>query len=415
MVFLFKLTSFLFGYVGILVRGESLEKFLNLAAGRGIYLWDIKRTGENEIFVKARLSAVKPLRHIGRKARCKFHFQQREGLPFMVSRIKKRKSMVLGAAVFLAGLYILSSFIWFIDVTGAQSLPAEEIKKIAAEAGLRTGAARFSINRENVEKQIINGMPEISYVGVTIRGTRATIEIAEKTIIPEEEVTPSDIVAKKSGLVKEVLVLVGNPMVKEGDTVVPGQVLISGVIPPPQEEPENLDQNDIRQTPPRPATYVQARGVVRARVWYEGYAEVPMSQQRTGDTGNSFARLCINFKGKEIILSGKQQIPFDNYRVERSVKKLPVWRNISIPVELVTLEYLEVQRYNIHYSRKEAAQLARSKALTMAKSGVESKAVIVEEHANEIVSINPDNLVRYKAYIETLEDIGAEKRLSQQD
>ena len=40
---LLRLFSFLLGHVSLVVRGEFLEKFVNLAASRGIYLWDITR------------------------------------------------------------------------------------------------------------------------------------------------------------------------------------------------------------------------------------------------------------------------------------------------------------------------------------------------------------------------------------
>ncbi|MHB8158554.1 MAG: sporulation protein YqfD, partial [Desulfocucumaceae bacterium] len=99
-MFLFKFISFLFGYVSILVRGENLEKFLNMAASRGIFLWDIKRVGESELYVKTRLSSVGPLRHIGRNTKTLFKFKSREGLPFIISRIRKRKSLIAGAVVF---------------------------------------------------------------------------------------------------------------------------------------------------------------------------------------------------------------------------------------------------------------------------------------------------------------------------
>ncbi len=412
-MFLFKLGSFIFGFVSMIVKGQNLEKFLNMASSRGIYLWDIKRLGSHEIMVKARLSAVRPLRHIGRKVGCRFKFKDREGLPFIISRLKKRKSLLIGLIVFLVGLYTLSSFIWFIDVKGNQKLEQEAILKIAAEAGLKIGAFKFTADTSEAENLIKEKLPEVSYVGININGTRAVIEIAEKTIIERPAAAPADIVSKKSGLIKEVLVLAGNPMVSEGDTVVPGQVLISGVIPPVQQEnPETGENPEAQQLEPLPPVYVQARGVVRARVWYEGYAEMPLVQDMTGETGKSFTRVCIKFRGKEIILSGKQEVPFENYRLERSVKKPPSWRNLTIPVELVTEKYLEIQKYKKQYSREEAANLAKSKALSLAKAGIDAKAIILNEHVREIVTKNPDNLVRFKAYIEALEDIGVERPLN---
>lgn len=415
-MFLFRLISFLFGYVNILVKGDNLEKFLNMAASRGIYLWDIKRVGENEIFVKTRLSAVRPLRHIGRKTKSRFNFRSREGLPFMISRIRKRKSLIIGVVFFLLGLYVLSSFVWFIDVKGNRQLPADMVLKTAAEAGLKVGSIKFRVDQEQVESLIRERIPEISYVGVSISGTRATIEIAEKIIIQKQQLQPAHIVARKAGLVKEVLVLVGNPAVKEGDTVVPGQVLISGVILPPEEQNPgqagNTAGGQVKPVPSGPPTYVHARGLVRARVWYEGYGEAPLLEEGTRPTGNSVSRVCIKIGGKEIILSGTQNIPYSLFKVEREVKKPPGWRNISIPVELISEKYLEMENYREKRSRAEAVGLARRKALESARSGISDEVMIVKEQTREVTLKNPENLVRYTASIEVLEDIGIEKPLN---
>ena len=83
-MFLFKLMSFLLGYVTILVTGDAPEKFINMAASRGISLWDVARSGEGGIRLKVRLSAVKPLRHMARRTRCRFRICRREGPLFIL-------------------------------------------------------------------------------------------------------------------------------------------------------------------------------------------------------------------------------------------------------------------------------------------------------------------------------------------
>ena len=417
-MFLFRFISFLFGYVNILVKGENLEKFLNKAASRGIFLWDIRRVGENEILVKTRLSAVKPLRHIGRTTGSLFRFKAREGLPFIISRLKKRKSLLLGAMLFLIGLYSLSSFIWFIDIKGNKALPAEKVLQIAAEGGLKPGVIRFKVDEARVEGYMRDKLPEVYYISVEISGTRATIEIAEKTIKRKEEQHPASIVAQKAGLVKEVLVLVGNPLVKEGDTVVPGQTLISGIIPPP--EPSGSVPGDsagdpgLNPPPVLPPAYVHAAGVVRARVWYEGYGEVFLVEDGIRKTGNSISRVCIKISGREIILKGDRSIPFADYEVQMNVKKAPGWRNLSIPVEIITEVYNETESFRVSRSRAEALELARQNALESARSGIGDDAQIIEEKTGEVSLKNPENIVRMRAYVETLEDIGIERPIERQ-
>lgn len=86
---LMKFWSFVIGYVTLLVEGAGLEKFLNMAVSRGIYLWDIVWLDPQKIRLKVRISAIRALRHIARRTHCRFHIQAKEGLPFTAARFKK--------------------------------------------------------------------------------------------------------------------------------------------------------------------------------------------------------------------------------------------------------------------------------------------------------------------------------------
>lgn len=408
---LFKLMSYLLGYVVILVTGEAPEKFVNMAASRGIYLWDIARVGDGAILLKVRLSAVKSLRHIARRTRCRFRIRRRRGLPFHFARLRLRKALALGAVFSLGALYLLSSFVWFIEVRGNERLSAAEVLGVAAEAGLSRGAPKWKIETGRVEAKIEERLPLVTWTGVYIKGTKVTIEVAERLVPEEEDRRPSHIVAAKTGLIKEVLVLNGHPAVKEGDTVVPGQVLISGEIPPLEEPSRPGEEKKPGEVPKiiRPSRYVHAHGIVRARVWYEGYGEAKIVETGRRLTGRVESRVSMKFEGKEIILSGNQNIPYEYYEVETFVKRMPEWRNLAIPVELVTVKYLELADYREERGRVGARRIAEERALEMVLNQLPKDARVQERRVEEVLTGHPENLVRVKAVIETVEDIGNEK------
>jgi len=109
-MFILRILNFLIGHVVLLVTGQAVEKFINMAASRGIFLWDIKMLEENKIILKVRLSAVKPLRHIARKTGCRFRIEKRSGLPFFLVRLSRRKALVAGCFLCMAIIYVLSSY-----------------------------------------------------------------------------------------------------------------------------------------------------------------------------------------------------------------------------------------------------------------------------------------------------------------
>ncbi|GAB6158104.1 sporulation protein YqfD [Desulfotomaculum varum] len=411
---LLRLFSFLLGHVSLVVRGEFLEKFVNMAASRGIYLWDITRLSEDRVRVKARISDIRSLKQIARTTHSGFKIVERRGLPFLINSLKKRKLLAIGGIFFLAILYFLSSFVWFIEITGNDKLAAAEIKQIAAQAGLRPGVAKWQLDTRQVETALREKIPSLAWAGVYIKGTKAIIEVAEKKLVQPEpnRGRPAHIVAGKAGLIKEVLVLEGQAMVKEGDTVLPGSILISGEII--QEiRPEASNQPlPPGQEPPPPQTvshFVQAKGIVRARVWYEGYGECKFSETVEKLSGQQKTSVRIKFGPKEIIIAGPAVSPYRYYQTSQTVKSLPKWRNLAIPVEVTTVKYLEVIKERVNHGRAGAQKIAEQKALAAVKAKLPQGAKLVEQRLEQVNTGREEDMVRIKAFVETIEDIGVVK------
>ncbi len=408
-----KLLSLLTGYVSLMVQGESLEKFVNMAAGRGIFLWDIVRLNNHAIQAKVRISEVRPLRHIAKTTGSRFKIVERRGLPFFSHRLRQRKLLAIGAVVFLVTLYLLSSFVWFIDVTGTDKLSPQQIKGIASQAGLRPGMAKWNLDVKAVEKEIRDQLPSVAWAGITVEGTRVTIEIAERKLVTEDvNKGPAHIIAGKAGLIKEVLVLKGQAMVKEGDTVLPGQVLISGetqeeIKPEPSTQP--LPEG---QEPPEPkymSHFVQAKGIVRARVWYEGYGECLLRETVEEFSGQEKTSVRIKFGSKEIIISGPKSSPYQHDETKQLVKRLPQWRNIQFPVELSTVRYREKIIHRLNHGSAGAKKIAEQRAMEELRAKLPEGAKITQQRLEEINTGRLEELVRIKVFVETVEDIGQTK------
>lgn len=402
-MFLFKLISYLFGHVFLVVKGNSLEKFINMAANRGIYLWDITKLGANRIRVGVRLSGIRPLRHIARETACRFKIKSRVGIPFIVERMKKRKILVAGAFIFVIVLYILSSFVWFIEIEGNDKISGKDILLAVRQVGLSEGVWRGDIDTAVIEQAIKDKLPIVAWVGVFIEGTKVRIEIVEKKIIGNEiSDQPTHIVATKTGLLQGILVLSGQAVVAEGDVVEVGQVLISGEVIPEQ----TINQNNGVMDLPR---YLQAQGVVRARVWYEGYGEAKLVEMLIKPSGKQTERFSIKMVGQEIILKGPSQIPFTKYQSEITVKTFPLWRDFAVPVEFIKVQYLELKKHREERTKTEARKLAEQKAWSQVKLKLPTEHKILKQRVEHIETEQQENLVRVKVLVETLEEIGTEK------
>lgn len=410
MVFVFKILAYLFGHVTMVVSGRALEKFINLAARRGIYFWDIRRLDADRIMIKARLGGIKPLRHIARDTGSRFQIDRRMGLPFLLGQVRRRKALTFGAVSFLVALYCLSSFVWFVQVDGNVKIADREILDAAREAGLYSGAAKWRYEVFVVEDRIREKFPELAWVGLEIRGTKAFLTVVEKKFPPPDaHDTPADILAAKAGLVRDVLVMSGQATVREGDTVFPGQLLISGEIWPP----EALDpRGAILNIEPR---LVRARGIVNARVWYEAYGEAPLVEEVHEPTGREAKQRTIRIRDRQTVVWGPRQEPFRSFEVSETVWEGPGWRNYSLPVEVVTRIYRETKIRLVRHDRSEALRLAEQQAREILKSRIPPEVEVLNERVELVHTGSREQLVRIRIIVETLEDIGVEKpRLERQ-
>ncbi|MHB1418933.1 MAG: sporulation protein YqfD [Bacillota bacterium] len=396
---------YIWGYVVLQVEGPALEKFINLAIERGSYLWDAAWVGA-ALRVKVNIGGFWALRHIARKTGCRFVILRKAGLPFYYIRLRRRKMLAMGAVFFLVALYYMSSFFWFVQVKSTEELrylDEDRILKVARFYGLYPGVAKGKVKLPWVENGIAANLPEIAYVVVKTRGTAATIEVVERNNLQKNYVDKrhANIIAAKDGVVTEILVLTGEGKVNEGDTVRKGQVLISGVIQPPIPEVTGTPGTGVPPQPPPILT--RAKGLVRARIWYQADGEAPLVLTEGRLTGQSQTGIRVVIGNKTLELKGPRKPPYAYYQEQQTVKTLPRWRNIQIPVEVISTTYLEVKKVSRDLGLEGANQLAVDLAWKKIHKEIPQQSRI-EHQQVEIMQAGPEK-VRIRLTVETIEDI----------
>ena len=125
----------------------------------------------------------------------------------------------------------LSGFIWHIEVTGTASLPAEEVQSFLAQNGFHEGVHWRAAEVNYYESLLMASFDECAWVHINRDGTNALVEIGESVAKPpmHTNTAPANLKAAKSGTVVQVTVLSGWQAVREGEGVVKGDLLVSGV------------------------------------------------------------------------------------------------------------------------------------------------------------------------------------------
>lgn len=339
-----RLIRYLLGTLRLELTGGDIERFLNLCLEEGVLLWDLQRQ-PGRLRVTLMLTDFFRLRPVARASRCRVRIRGRYGFPFLSRRLKRRPFLLAGAALGLAALIWAGSHFWVVDVriSGPGYLDPRAILAVAAEAGLRKGAWKARVDLSHVTQQLKSRIEELSWAVVRVDGTRAVIEVVEKgAVTPPDQALCVHLVARKSGVVEQVIPYQGEPLVKKGDVVQAGDMLVEcalrywaggrpAVIPgmplPPRE--------DLART-------VVAQASVKARVAYRQYYEYPAVEQVKEPTGRRHVQWVLNWKGRSIILRGRGPVPFADYEVTTRAISPGQWRNWPPPVEIEIREALEV-------------------------------------------------------------------------
>lgn len=234
------------GYVKIRVSGYSPERFINACRYRNIYLWGLlPRKGAYEMYTT--IQGFKKLKPIIRKTGTKVSVIGRFGLPFFFHRYRKRKLFFIGALGSVAMIYVMSLFIWNIDVTGNISRSDETLLEFLEENHVNHGMLKSQIDCSRIVKDIRKQYDDIIWVSASIRGTRLIIQIKENETLEKEKLLEenvgegdssaettdgicTDIIANKDCIITEIITRKGTPLVKVGDTVKKGDVLVSGAV-----------------------------------------------------------------------------------------------------------------------------------------------------------------------------------------
>ena len=385
--------NYILGYVNILVEGYFVEKFINICNKQKIFLWNLKRSKTTIIYANVSIKDFKKLKPIAQKTKCKIKIKSKKGLPFIFNKYKKRKIFVIGLAMVLITIFTLSKFIWNIEVIGNEKINADEIIQIANENNLKIGKFKNKVDTKKIINKLRLERDDIAWIGIEIKGTNAIIKIVESipkpNIIDDEEFC--NIVATKDAIIKKISAQNGTPVVKEGEIVKKGTVLIAGWL-------------EGKYTGTR---YVHATGSVQGKVWYTQKERIYFKQQKKEQTGNVENKYSLNINNFKINFT-KTLSKFQNYDTICKSKKILLFSNFYLPIELIKITNTEVNITDITYTLEEAKNIGIEKA----KQELNNKI----ENLNNILSIQINDsqtseYIEVEVTYEMLENIGTKEKI----
>jgi similar to stage IV sporulation protein len=223
--------SYIRGNVTVQVRGRRLEEFLNTCSVKKIVTWDVRYRG-SKLELTLHLSDFFRLRPLLKQTGCRAHVKTRQGLPFFLVRLERRKFFAAGLLLFVLGMYLLSSIVWSVHITGNGKIPKDEVLEAARKHGIHSLQWKPKLDDPaQLSRELLAELPGATWIGVEVKGTQVQIEIVEAVEPDRQELlNPRHLVSTSDAVVTEIFAERGKPVVEPNTAVKKGQILISGII-----------------------------------------------------------------------------------------------------------------------------------------------------------------------------------------
>ncbi len=316
-----RLSDVLRGYSVVRVVGAEPTKILDLCVEEGLDFWGAYPEDEFTMILKTRIKQEKRVVEIAEKNACEAEVKAQVGGPIEAKKLKRRPALWVLPVLLMALLAASSLFIWQIDITGNETVGEIEILNALEDSGVYIGSFHPAFTSDNIRSMVLVRVPALKWISVSVHGSRAVIEVRERTNIPEltEEDKGVKLIANHSGVIERMEVLQGNPLFQKGQAALEEETLIDGAVPSTFGAVEIL----------------HASGRVIARTWQELTAILPLDFEAKEYTGERKTRFALEFGEKRINFYTKSRIPDKDYDTIIKRSRLGIKDFFELPVILV--------------------------------------------------------------------------------
>lgn len=342
-----RLIWFLRGYLIITFTGASPQWALNRLTQQRIPFWAAQWHDDFTVSISIPTAyRVQTLDCIDR-GMCQTVNCRKIGFPVLFQKAIHRPVMLIFLALSFLTIGILPQFILFFQVVGNETVPDAQILRALEEIGVSFGMYGPNIDPQKITNQTLKKIPELQWIAVNQNGCRAQVIVRERPEIPEtyNRKGLANVIATKSGIITKQSVLAGQAMHQVGDTVLEGDLLVSGMV-------------DLERT----CTVERARAEIYARTWRESTAVIPEIHSGKVYTGETERTVWLCMGEKRIKILGNSGIsPWNCDKItDKKPLQLPGGLTFPIAIEVETFCFYTPQKERL--SADKAAEILQTYA-----------------------------------------------------
>lgn len=337
------------GYYEICLCGYSPERFMNLCRLNGIILWDIE---PHDQFYLCKISVRdhKRMDAFLKKTKVKADIRKEYGLPFFMQKNKKRKIFFSGILLSLCFLYFMTFFIWSFTFSGNETISDDILFRFINSMGVDYGTYKKKIDIPLMEKEIREYFEDISWVSVKISGTGLSVSVKENTVTDRtdnDREESRDLISPVSGTIVSMITRNGVPLVKTGEEVDVGTLLVEGRIPICDDAGEVLYYDPVK-----------ADADITVRTQYPIHRNISRYYRHKNYTGKEYSIPYLRF-GQNYFALYHRKNPYKLYDAVTTQNTHPILSEFSIPVYWGKKRYCEYVEIEDLYGEKEGRILLK--------------------------------------------------------
>lgn len=309
-----------------------------------------------------------------------------QGALVLLRRLWHRPGLIVGGMLMLLLLLVSSLTVWRVEIKGNERFGAVEIESALATAGLSVGDLSPTLDIAAIKNRFLRENPEISWIGIYLRGTTAQIEVREAST---EGNTPShtgfcNLVASADGVIERISVDAGRAVVTPGATVRAGELLISGIY---------RTATGLRAT--RAEGSVLARSEETVTVF-----QALSSDEKQPDT-REIDGLWLEFFGKKIKLFKKSGKTDAEYDIIKRKEQIILFNRISLPIFIEQDERITYSTRTVTLNEEQVVRMAFSRL----RAEMAARFATAEVVAEQVYAEWTDDGYRLTCRVEYISDI----------
>ncbi|RDU23078.1 sporulation protein YqfD [Anaerosacchariphilus polymeriproducens] len=370
------------GYVKVRLISLAPERFFNMCSNHEIYIWNLKNHDDAYEFYIYRKDFLK-LKNILRKSKSKIIILEKKGFPMFLFKNRKRKAFFCGIVIAFVFLTIMSMFIWDVEINGNVTETDNIIFDYLKEQSVCHGTLKSKIDCEKMEEKLRARFNDIIWASVQINGTRLIVSVQEgnarRIIDKKDKNVPMDLIAKKDGIIENIITRRGVPQVTKGSTVKKGDILVLGRIEILNDAKEVCDYQ-----------YCQSDSDIFGRTEYTYKDEFSLTYNKKVYTNKK--KVSHSIRAFDYLLKiGAQKIPYKHYDFTANEKQLKLSTNFYLPFFLETNIYEEYKVVKNQYTKEQATKIEKLRLKRYCKNLIEKGVQIVEN--NVIIEVNKKSCI----------------------